>query len=42
MMDKPLTRAFPELYLDNQDFMIHQRVIPANSNIGQYRGILHI
>lgn len=31
VVEKPLTHIFPELYEDNSDFILNQRIIPTNS-----------
>ena len=31
VVEKPLTHIFPELYEDNSDFILNQRIIPNNS-----------
>jgi hypothetical protein len=31
VVDKPLTRILPELHEDNDDFIINNKIIPANS-----------
>ena len=31
MVDKPLTRIFPEFHEDNDDFIINNKIIPSNS-----------
>lgn len=31
VVDKPLTHVFPELYEDNSDFLLNQKIIPNNS-----------
>jgi hypothetical protein len=33
VVDKPLTRILPELHEDNDDFLIHNKVIPSNTYI---------
>jgi hypothetical protein len=33
IIDKPLTRIFPELHEDNDDFIINNKIIPSNSVI---------
>ena len=32
IVDKPLTHVFPELYEDNNNFLINKKIIPNNSN----------
>jgi len=31
VIDKPLTRVFPELHEDNEDFILNSKIIPSNS-----------
>ena len=31
IVDKPLTRIFPELHEDNDDFIINNKIIPSNT-----------
>jgi hypothetical protein len=31
IVDKPLTRILPELHEDNDDFIINNKIIPANT-----------
>jgi hypothetical protein len=31
IVNKPLTHILPELYEDNNDFLVNSKVIPANS-----------
>jgi hypothetical protein len=33
VVEKPLSHIFPELYEDNTDFILNQRIIPSNSNL---------
>lgn len=33
VIDKPLTRVFPELHEDNDDFILNNKIIPSNSLI---------
>lgn len=32
VVEKPLTHVFPELYEDNSDFLLNQRIIPTSNN----------
>lgn len=32
VVEKPLTHVFPELYEDNSDFLLNQRIIPTSTN----------
>ena len=32
VVEKPLTHVFPELYEDNNNFLINKKIIPNNSN----------
>jgi hypothetical protein len=31
VVDKPLTKVFPELHEDNDDFIINNKIIPSNN-----------
>jgi len=33
VVDKPVTHVFPELYEDNNEFILNQRTIPSNTNL---------
>jgi len=33
VIDKPLTRVFPELHEDNEDFILNNKIIPSNSSL---------
>ena len=33
VVDKPLTHILPELYEDNNEFILNHRTIPSNTNL---------
>ena len=39
IIDKPLTKIFPELHEDSDDFILNNKIIPSNSSMtNQIRG----